>query len=60
MHGGRRMPKYAVKIGEVLLTSDKPISTEQRTAAMKMLRKEEPMPLELQGDLEVKLAIDRH
>lgn len=29
MHGGCRMPKYAVKIGEVHLESDKPITPEE-------------------------------
>lgn len=55
------MPTYAIKIGEILLKSDKPITEEQRIAAIKMLRGEEPMSDKLQEGLElVKLAVDSH
>ena len=35
MHGGRHMPKYAIKVGEMIVTSDKPIPSELRALILK-------------------------
>lgn len=36
-YGGEHMSKYAVKIGEIQVRSDKPISEEERKRATKQL-----------------------
>ncbi len=38
------MPAYAVKLGEIQLRSAKPITQEQREAAILMLKGEKPFP----------------
>lgn len=43
------MPKYAVKLGDIFLEADEPISKEQREQAIKMLKGEEPMTDEPKG-----------
>lgn len=50
--------RYAVKIGEIHLRSDKPITKEQRTAAIKMMRGDEPMPSDMQEGLEIIKVLD--
>lgn len=37
MHGCEHMPRYAVEIGKVILRSDKPITMEERRAAIRQL-----------------------
>lgn len=53
------MPKYAIKIGEVHLRSDKPITPEEHKKALKELRRADPL-IATQDGLQVKLTIDRH
>jgi len=48
------MPTYAVKIGEIFLEADEPITHEQREQAIKMLKGEEPMTNEPKGGRIVK------
>jgi len=51
--------RYAIKIGEIHLRSGKPVTREQRDAAIKMISGKAPMPDELQEGLEVIKVIDK-
>ena len=53
------MPKYAVKIGEIMLTSDEPITTEQRKQALEEVKRADALIVTADG-LVVKLTVDRH
>lgn len=60
MHGGRTMPQYAVKIGEIHLVSNKPITPEERERAIRGMAKNHGTrrPLEVtEGGLEISIVI---
>lgn len=54
------MSTYAIKIGEVLLKSDKPISEETRKAAVMQMKKFGPHLTWLDPKTEVALTIHSH
>lgn len=54
------MPQqYRVKIGEVHVHSDKPITPEERKNALKELKQANPLIVTADG-LQIVLAVDRH
>ena len=61
MHGGRTVTlRYAIKVGELNLTSDKPITDVDRQRFRDYVKNHGKVFLDWQDGMRVELTVDRH